>query len=310
MLAVQSIVNFVLRRLVLALLVSLTVLTLAFTLTRLSGDLAISIAGPAATQEDVEMVRRAYGLDRPLLQQFFSWVGRAAVGDFGESFFFRARVSDLILERMPVTLTLGLVGLCIALVVSIPMGILAAVRENTWVDRLVQLVAMLGQAMPGFWLGLIMMIFFGLQLGWLPVSGTGSWEHYVMPGMVLAFSAIPALTRLTRSGMIQALGSDYIRTARAKGLSRFSILFKHALRNAALPVVSIASVQLGFMLGGSIVIESVFALHGVGFLAWESITKNDFPVVQAVVLVLACIYIALTLAADMLNALLDPRLRG
>uniref|UniRef100_UPI0013583FC3 ABC transporter permease n=1 Tax=Rhodovarius lipocyclicus TaxID=268410 RepID=UPI0013583FC3 len=303
-------VNFVLRRLVLALLVSLTVLTLAFTLTRLSGDLAISIAGPAATQEDVEMVRRAYGLDRPLLQQFFSWVGRAAVGDFGESFFFRARVSDLILERMPVTLTLGLVGLCIALVVSIPMGILAAVRENTWVDRLVQLVAMLGQAMPGFWLGLIMMIFFGLQLGWLPVSGTGSWEHYVMPGMVLAFSAIPALTRLTRSGMIQALGSDYIRTARAKGLSRFSILFKHALRNAALPVVSIASVQLGFMLGGSIVIESVFALHGVGFLAWESITKNDFPVVQAVVLVLACIYIALTLAADMLNALLDPRLRG
>lgn len=303
-------VNFVLRRLVLALLVSLTVLTLAFTLTRLSGDLAISIAGPAATQEDVEMVRRAYGLDRPLLQQFFSWVGRAAVGDFGESFFFRARVSDLILERMPVTLTLGLLGLCIALVVSIPMGILAAVRENTWVDRLVQLVAMLGQAMPGFWLGLIMMIFFGLQLGWLPVSGTGSWEHYVMPGMVLAFSAIPALTRLTRSGMIQALGSDYIRTARAKGLSRFSILFKHALRNAALPVVSIASVQLGFMLGGSIVIESVFALHGVGFLAWESITKNDFPVVQAVVLVLACIYIALTLAADMLNALLDPRLRG
>lgn len=303
-------VNFILRRLVLALLVSLTVLTLAFTLTRLSGDLAISIAGPAATQEDVEMVRRAYGLDRPLPQQFFSWVGRAAVGDFGESFFFRARVSDLILERMPVTLTLGLVGLCIALVVSIPMGILAAVRENTWVDRLVQLVAMLGQAMPGFWLGLIMMIFFGLQLGWLPVSGTGSWEHYVMPGMVLAFSAIPALTRLTRSGMIQALGSDYIRTARAKGLSRFSILFKHALRNAALPVVSIASVQLGFMLGGSIVIESVFALHGVGFLAWESITKNDFPVVQAVVLVLATIYIALTLAADMLNALLDPRLRG
>ncbi|RVT96062.1 ABC transporter permease [Rhodovarius crocodyli] len=303
-------VNFVLRRLVLAALVSLTVLTLAFTLTRLSGDLAISIAGPSATQEDIELVRRSYGLDRPLLEQFFAWVSRAAVGDFGESFFFRARVSDLILERMPVTLTLGLVGLSIALVVSIPMGILAAVRENTWVDRVVQLIAMLGQAMPGFWIGLIMMIFFGLQLGWLPVSGTGSWEHYVMPGAVLAFSAIPALTRLTRSGMIQALGSDYIRTARAKGLSRFSILFKHALRNAALPVVSIASVQLGFMLGGSIVIESVFALHGVGFLAWESITKNDFPVVQAVVLVLAVIYVGLTLAADMLNALLDPRLRG
>jgi peptide/nickel transport system permease protein len=184
------------------------------------------------------------------------------------------------------------------------------VRENTWVDRLVQFVAMIGQAMPSFWLGLILMITLGLQLGWLPISGTGSWEHYVMPGIVLSFSAIPALTRLTRSGMIQALGSDYIRTARAKGLSRLSILGKHALRNAAIPVVSIAAVQLGFMLGGSIVIETVFALHGVGFLAWESISKNDFPVVQAVVLVLALIYIALTMAADLLNALLDPRLRA
>jgi len=154
------------------------------------------------------------------------------------------------------------------------------------------------------------MITLGLQLGWLPISGTGSWEHYVMPGIVLAFSAIPALTRLTRAGMIQAMGSDYIRTARAKGLSRASILLKHALRNAAIPVVAIAAVQLGFMLGGSIVIEQVFALHGVGFLAWESIAKNDFPVVQAVVLVLAVIYVGLTMLADMMNAVLDPRLRA
>ena len=164
-------------------------------------------------------------------------------------------------------------------------------RENTDFDRAVQMVALLGQAMPSFWLGLMLMITFGLQLGWLPISGTGSWEHFVMPGIVLAFSAIPALTRLTRAGMIQAMGSDYIRTARAKGLSRASILLKHALRNAAIPVVAIAAVQLGFMLGGSIVIEQVFALHGVGFLAWESIAKNDFPVVQAVVLVLAVIYV-------------------
>src|SRR3954447_2357054 len=302
--------RFALRRLVVALLVALTVMTLSFLLTRLSGDLAISIAGASATQEDVAIIRRAYGLDRPLAVQFLDWIGRAAVGDFGDSFFFKARVSTLIAERMPITLTLGLVGLGIALIVSIPLGILAAVRENTWVDRLVQFVAMIGQAMPSFWLGLILMITLGLQLGWLPISGTGSWEHYVMPGVVLAFSAIPALTRLTRSGMIQALGSDYIRTARAKGLSRLSILGKHALRNAAIPVVSIAAVQLGFMLGGSTVIETVFALHGVGFLAWESISKNDFPVVQAVVLVLALIYIALTMAADLLNALLDPRLRA
>jgi peptide/nickel transport system permease protein len=300
---------FLLRRLAVALLVALTVLTLSFMLTRLSGDLAISIAGPNASQEDVELIRRAYGLDRPLIVQYFDWIGRAVLGDFGTSYFFRERVADLIGQRLPITITLGLVGLAIALAVAIPLGIAAAVREGTWVDRTVMLVALVGQAMPSFWLGLLLMIVLGLQLQLLPISGTGSWEHYVMPGIVLAFSAIPALMRLTRSGMVEALSSDYIRTARAKGLTRFSILAKHALRNAAIPVVSIAAVQLGFMLGGSIVIETVFALHGVGFLAWESISKNDFPVVQAVVLVLALIYIALTLLADLLNAVLDPRLR-
>ena len=302
--------NFLIRRLIVALLVVATVLTLVFILTRLSGDLAISIAGPGATQLDIDTVRKAYGLDRPVLTQFADWVGRAATGDFGESFFFKARVSTLIAERMPVTLTLGLTGLVIALLVSLPLGILAAVRENTGFDRFVQVVALLGQAMPSFWLGLLLMITFGLALGWLPISGTGSWEYYVMPGIVLAFSAIPALTRLTRAGMIQAMSSDYIRTARAKGLSRTSILLKHALRNAAIPVVAIAAVQLGFMLGGSIVIEQVFAMHGVGYLAWESISKNDFPVVQAVVLVLAVIYVALTMLADLMNAVLDPRLRS
>jgi peptide/nickel transport system permease protein len=285
-------------------------MTLAFILTRLSGDLAISIAGPNATAADIEAVRKAYGLDRPVLSQFFDWVGRAATGDLGNSYFFQTRVSTLIAERMPVTLTLGLTGLSIALLVSLPMGILAAVRENTGFDRAVQMIALIGQAMPSFWLGLLLMILFGLTLGWLPISGAGSWEHFVMPGIVLAFSAIPALTRLTRAGMIQAMGSDYIRTARAKGLSRASILLKHALRNAAIPVVAIAAVQLGFMLGGSIVIEQVFALHGVGFLAWESIAKNDFPHVQAFALVLAVIYVALTMVSDLMNAVLDPRLRA
>jgi peptide/nickel transport system permease protein len=301
--------RFFLRRFAVAVLVALTVLTLAFLLTRVSGDLAISIAGPNATAADVETIRRVYGLDRPVWVQYFDWLGRALQGDFGESYFFRDRVSNLIAARMPVTLTLGLVGLAIALVVSLPLGILAAVREGSWVDRAVGLVAMIGQAMPSFWLGLVLMIVFGLQLGWLPISGVDSWDGFILPGVVLAFSAIPSLMRLTRSGMIEALSSDYIRTARAKGLSRLSILVKHGFRNAAIPVVSIAAVQLGFMLGGSIVIETVFALHGVGYLAWESISKNDFPVVQAVVLVLALIYIALTLLADLLNAVLDPRLR-
>lgn len=301
--------RFFVRRFAVAVLVALTVLTLAFLLTRVSGDLATSIAGPNATAEDVESIRIAYGLNRPLWVQYFDWLGRAVQGDFGESYFFRDRVANLIASRMPVTITLGLVGLAIALVVSLPMGILAAVREGSWVDRAVGLVAMIGQAMPSFWLGLVLMIVFGLQLAWLPISGVDTWEGFILPGIVLAFSAVPSLTRLTRSGMIEALASDYIRTARAKGLTRLSILVKHGFRNAAIPVVSIAAVQLGFMLGGSVVIETVFALHGVGFLAWESISKNDFPVVQAVVLVLAIIYIGLTLLADLLNAVLDPRLR-
>jgi len=302
-------VRFLLRRLVLAFLVALTVLSFSFALTRLAGDLATAIAGPNSTAEDVEQVRKAYGLDRPVLVQFGDWAVRAAHGDFGNSYFFKEKVSTLIADRLPITGTLGLVGIAIALAVALPLGILAAVYQNTIVDRLVTSIALVGQAMPTFWFGLILMIVFGLKLGWLPVSGTGTWQHYVMPGIVLAFTAIPALMRLTRTGMIEVLASDYIRTARAKGLRARAVVLRHALRNAAIPIVSIAAVQLGFMLGGSIVIETVFALHGVGFLAWESISKNDFPVVQAVVLVLASIYVMLTLFADLLNAFLDPRLR-
>lgn len=300
---------FIFRRLLLAALVCLTVLVVSFTLTRLSGDLAASIAGPNASAADIAIITRNYGLDRPLVVQFFDWAGHAAEGDLGRSFLYHVPVSELIRDRLPITLKLGLIGFSIALLVGLPLGILAAMREGTAVDRGIMLVALLGQAMPGFWFGLILIILLGLELQWLPISGVESWQGYIMPGIVLAFSAIPALMRLTRSGMIDALAADYIRTARAKGLSRSTIILKHALRNAAMPVVSIAAVQLGFMLGGSVVIESVFALPGIGYLAWESITKNDFPVVQAVVLFLAVIYIGLTLLADMMNALLDPRLR-
>ena len=301
--------RFLIRRLALACLVALTVLSLSFALTRLAGDLAVAIAGPNATSADVEAVRLAYGLDRPVLVQFADWAIRAVHGDFGQSFFFREKVATLIADRLPITGTLGLIAIAIALAVALPLGILAAVKQNTWIDRLATSLALFGQAMPTFWFGLILMIVFGLKLGWLPISGTGSWRHYVMPGVVLAFTAIPALMRLTRTGMIEVLASDYIRTARAKGLRARAVVLRHALRNAAIPVVSIAAVQLGFMLGGSVVIEQVFALHGVGYLAWESISKNDYPVVQAVVLVLACIYVLLTLIADLLNAFLDPRLR-
>ena len=303
-------VRFIIRRAVLALCVAITVLTISFALTRLSGDLAVSIAGPNATSEDVQTIRRLYGLDRPLPVQFVEWVRSAASGDLGRSYLYHEPAAGLIRDRLPVTLTLGLAALAIALATAIPFGILAAMHEGRWLDRALGLVAVTGQAMPSFWLGLLLIIWFGLKLGWLPVSGADTWDGYVLPSIVLAFSAIPALMRLTRGGMIDALASDYVRTARAKGLGRAAIVLKHALRNAAMPVVAVSAVQLGFMLGGSVVIEAVFALHGVGFLAWESISKNDFPVVQAVVLFLAVLYIALTLLADVLNAVLDPRLRA
>ena len=302
--------RFLLRRAVLAILVCVTVLVISFALTRIAGDPALAVAGPDASAADIAAIRRAYGLDRPLPQQFVDWAWAAARGDLGRSYLFRTPVADLIAARLPVTLTLGLVGLGFALVIALPLGILAALNEGRLLDRGVTMVALLGQALPSFWLGLMLIIVFGLRLQWFPIAGAEDWTGYVLPGLVLSFSAIPALLRLTRSGMIDAMASDYIRTARAGGLSRASIVLKHASRNAAMPVVAIASVQLGFMLGGSIVTESVFNLQGVGYLAWESISKNDFPVVQAVVLILALIYIGLTLGADMLNAVLDPRLRA
>jgi len=297
------------KRSFVALLVAITVSVISFMLLHLSGDLAQSLAGPAATAADVEQVRKAYGLDRPLTVQYFDWAGKFLRGDFGESYFLRQPVAPIIAQRLPVTVTLGISALLIALVVAVPLGIVAALRPNSWIDRLALTVSVFGQALPSFWFGLLLMILFGVTLRWLPVSGTGGWQYFVMPSITLAYYSIPTFMRLVRAGMIEVLASDYIRTARAKGLRTPAILFKHALRNAVIPLVAVAAVQLGFALGGSIVIEAVFSLHGVGYLGWESISRADFPVVQAIVLILACIYIVLTLLADLLNAFLDPRIR-
>ncbi|GJD77870.1 ABC transporter permease [Methylobacterium gregans] len=302
--------GFALRRILVAISVAITVSVASFLLLHLSGDLATAIAGPEATGEQIAAIRQQYGLDQPLLVQFADWAGRALQLDFGNSFYFRERVSDLIASRLPVTLTLGVVALCVALFVAIPLGVLAAVRRDTWIDRTALAVSVLGQAMPSFWFGLTLIMIFSVNLRWLPVSGNATWKHFVLPAVALGYYAMPAVMRLTRNGMLEVLASDYVRTARAKGLPPRKVLVRHALRNAVIPVIALAAVQFGFMLGGSIVIEAVFSLQGLGQLAWESIARNDFPVVQAIVLVLAMIYIALTLAADLLNALLDPRLRS
>ncbi|MGU3663367.1 ABC transporter permease [Methylobacterium sp. A49B] len=300
---------FTVRRVLVALAVAFTVSVASFLLLHLSGDLATAIAGPEATGPQIAQIRQDYGLDQPLLTQFLTWGWRALHLDFGNSFYFRESVIDLLAARLPITLYLGIIALGVALFVAIPLGVVAAVKRDTWIDRTALAVSVLGQAMPSFWFGLTLILIFSVNLRWLPVSGNATWKNFVLPAVALGYYAMPAVMRLTRNGMLEVLASDYVRTARAKGLPPRKILVRHALRNAVIPVIALSAVQFGFMLGGSIVIEAVFSLQGLGQLAWESIARNDFPVVQAIVLVLAMIYIGLTLAADLLNAFLDPRLR-
>ena len=300
---------YTLKRFSLAVLVALTVSFVTFMLLRFSGDPAAALAGVNATPRQIEFVRVKYGMDRPVVVQYAAWAKRALQGDFGESNYFNQPVEAIIGGRLSVTMTLGGCALAFAVLLAVPMGVLAAVRPNTWVDRVALTISVIGQAMPSFFFGLILIIVFGVMLRWLPISGSDSWRHFVLPSIALGYYATPAIMRLTRSGMLEVLASDYIRTAKAKGLRSGSVLFKHALRNAIIPVVSLLAVQFGFMLGGSLVIETIFAINGVGFLGYESIARADLPMVQAIVLLVSMFYVVLTFLADLLNAFLDPRIR-
>jgi peptide/nickel transport system permease protein len=298
-----------LKRLGVAVLVALTVSLITFSMIYLSGDPALTIAGENARIEDVENVRRFYGFDRPIVVQYGDWLWSALHGDLGRSFSLRQPVADVIFQRLPVTMLLGACAIIFALVLAIPLGVLAAVKPNSLFDRAALTLAVIGQAMPNFWFALTLILWLGVNWRLLPITGTDSWANYVMPSIALGYYATPAVMRLTRAGMLEVLASDYIRTARAKGLRPMRVLFKHALRNAVIPVVALAAVQFGFMLGGSIVIETVFQINGLGYLAWESIQRRDLPMMQAIVLVLSVIYVLITFLADMLNAFLDPRIR-
>ncbi|MGQ3354669.1 MAG: ABC transporter permease [Phreatobacter sp.] len=301
--------NYTLKRLALAALVALAVSALAFVLLRLSGDVAIAIAGEGARAEDIAAVRQQYGLDRPLVVQYLDWLGRTLQGDFGQSLYFRTPVADLIVTKIQTTLILAVLAIAFALALSIPLGVMAAVWQNSWIDRLCLWIAVAGQALPNFFFALCLVMVFSIGLGWLPVSGADSWEHFIMPTVALGYYVTPPFMRLVRAGMIEVLGADYIRTARAKGLPASTVILRHGLRNALVPVVALTAVQLGFLLGGSIVIETVFALDGLGYLAYQAISQKDFPVIQAVLMLLSVGYVVLTLAADLVNAWLDPRIR-
>ncbi|OZI52188.1 ABC transporter permease [Bordetella genomosp. 5] len=302
--------GYTLRRLGLAVLVALTVSVLAFLLLHLSGDPALALAGEGARQADIDAVRKAYGLDRPLVVQYADWLWHVVRGDFGMSVYFKTPAGPLIWGKLQTTLMLGMGALAVALLISIPLGVLAALYKGSFIDRLCLAIAVLGQALPNFFFALILIMLFSLTLRMLPVSGSGTWQHFVMPSIALGYYVAPAFMRLIRAGMIEVLGADYIRTARAKGLPAGTVIFKHALRNAIVPVVALAAVQLGYLLGGSVVVETIFALDGLGYLAYQSITYKDFPVMQLIVLLLSVLYVLLTLAADVANAWLDPRIRA
>lgn len=297
------------KRLLMTVLVIAVTSVIAFLLVHLSGDPAAAMAGEGASDADIEAVRATYGFDRPLHIQYLEWVGRVLSGDLGRSTYLRSDVTEVLARHMPVTATLGASALAFALALSIPLGVFAALRPNTMIDRFALWLAVAGQALPSFLFALGLMYLFGVHLGWLPISGSDTWLHYLMPSIALGYYATPAIMRLTRSGMLDVLQSDHVRTARAYGLAPWRVIVRHGLRHAVIPVVSLAAVQLGFMLGGSIVIETIFSLKGIGHLAWESIQRADIEVIQAILLVIAAAYAVLTLLADLLNAALDPRIR-
>ena len=301
--------NFLLTRVGVGLLVTVIVSVLAFSLLRLSGDLALEYAGVNATMAQIEQLRHDLGLDRPLPLQYFDWAQDLITGNMGYSLFTQEPVSALMASHLSVTAKLAGMALLFALIVSIPLGIASAYKQNSWVHWLETALVTLGQSVPSFWLALMLSAFFGIYLGWLPVAGTESLRHFVLPTITLGIAVLPVLTRITKTGIAEVLRAKFIQTARAKGLSTAQILIVHALPNAILPIVSLASVQLGQLLAGSVVIETVFAMDGIGRLALLSIERVDFPVVQAIVICLAAIYVLLTLLADILNMLIDPRLR-
>ncbi|SMX43793.1 ABC transporter permease [Actibacterium lipolyticum] len=301
--------KYILLRGLLAIAVAFTVSLAAFFLLNAATDPAQAIAGEDATQEVVETIRARYGLDQPLPVRYAQWLGGVLRGDFGESYYWHKPVAELVAERAGTTITLALSALFVTILIAIPLGAFAALNPNSWIDRVALGVAVSAQAVPNFWLGLIMIILFGVMMPIFPVSGDDTWRHFVLPAFVLGASSVPAVMRLTRTGLIEVMGADYIRTARSKGFRSGALLRRHALRNALLPVISVLAVQLGQKFGGSVITESIFAINGLGRLALESILGADIPTVQMLIFVFAIVFVAMNLVADILNAALDPRIR-
>lgn len=292
-----------------ALLVLAGVLMLVFFMVRATGDPAAVMLSREASPEQVAAFREQMGFNRPLLIQFADFIGKALLGDFGNSLHYRQPALQLILERLPSTVYLSLVALLIAVGVALPLGLIGGATPGSLVDWAARGIGLIGQTVPPFWLALLLIIVFAVNLGWFPTSGSQGWNSVFLPAVVLSLPTLGRLVRLTRSSVLEIMGDDYIRTARSKGLLPRDIFFKHALRNAAIPLLTVTAVQFGYMLGGTVIIESVFAWPGLGNLTVESIGRRDFPLVQGIAIFTSLIIVLLTLAADLLYALIDPRIR-
>ncbi len=301
--------TFAVRRLVRALFVCLGISLITFALLHVVGNPVLLLLPQDASDADVTLLKEKLGLDRPLWIQYAVFLGGALRGDFGQSLFTQESALALIWERMPATLELTLAGMFVGLAIAIPLGVVAAVRRGSVTDRLCTVAAVAGQAMPIFWLGIMLIILFAVIFRLLPASGRGTPAHLILPAITLGAYLAPLTMRLTRSGMLDVLTQDYIRTARAKGVGERVLLFKHALRNAAIPIVTILGVQFGRLLGGAIVTETVFAWPGVASLAVKAIRTYDYPVVQGSVILLALLIVLANVLTDVAVTYLDPRIR-
>jgi ABC-type dipeptide/oligopeptide/nickel transport system permease component len=301
--------SYLLRRLWQSLLVIFGVSVVVFLILHLTGDPAALMLPPDATAEDIAKFRHDMGFDDPVAVQYVRFLKGAVRGDFGQSIRHGEPAMGLVVERLPATFELAGAGLVIALALAIPAGIVSAVRRNTSIDYISTVVALLGQAMPTFWLGIMLILVFSVRLNWLPSSGRGDVEHLILPAITLGLFTTARITRLTRSGMLEVLGQDYIRTARAKGMGEPPVVWKHALKNAAIPIVTIVGIELGTLLGGSVITETIFAWPGVGRLSVQAIFNRDYPVVQSAVFLLASTFVIVNFLVDVVYTYLDPRIR-
>lgn len=302
--------NYVIKRFLAMIPVLLGISILLFFMLRmLPGDPAQVLAGQMASPEEIETMRKQLGMDRPIYEQYLSYLSRLASLDLGRSARTQNPVIEEIWARLPNTVLLAVVAISLACLLGIPAGIISAVRPYTWVDYLVTIAGLFGISMPVFWLGLMLVVLFSVVLRWLPAGGTGGWQHVVLPSVTLASFVVAFIARMTRATMLETLAQDYTTTARSKGLKENTVVIKHALKNALIPIVTVVGLQFGLLLGGAVLTETVFAWPGIGRLIVDSILARDYPMIQGTILIFGLLYILVNLGVDLLYAVIDPRIR-